>query len=70
MKFSWKKSLLVICKILGLFVDTLTEDGKYSLFNMDSLRQTIQMQLSNKESRLLIFLLVFEIYIKFYSFWK
>ena len=68
MKFSWKKSLLVICKILGLFVDTLTEDGKYSLFNMDSLRQTIQMQLSNKESRLLIFLLVFEIYIKFYSF--
>ena len=70
MKFSWKKSLLVICKILGLFVDTLTEDGKNSLFNMDSLRQTIQMQLSNKESRLLIFLLVFEIYIKFYSFWK
>ena len=70
MKFSWKKSLLSICKILGLFVDTLTEDGKYSLFNMDSLRQTIQMQLSNKESRLLIFLLVFEIYIKFYSFWK
>ena len=68
MKFSWKKSLLVICKILGLFVDTLTEDGKYSLFNMNSLRQTIQMQLSNKESRLLIFLLVFEIYIKFYSF--
>ena len=68
MKFSWKKSLLVICKILGLFVDTLTEDGKNSLFNMDSLRQTIQMQLSNKESRLLIFLLVFEIYIKFYSF--
>ena len=33
MQFSWKKSLLVICKILGLFVKTLTADGKYSLLS-------------------------------------
>ena len=43
---SWKKSLLVICKILGLFVNTLTADEKYSLLNRDNLMQPIQMQLS------------------------
>ena len=48
MKFSWKKSLLVICKIFGLFVNTLTANCKDSLFNRDNLRQPIQMQLSKK----------------------
>ena len=51
MKFSFRMSLLVICKILGLFVNTLTTDGKYSLFNRDNLKQPIQMQLSNKQKR-------------------
>ena len=45
-KLSWKKSLLVICKILGLFVNTLTTGEKYSLLIRDNLTQSIQMQLS------------------------
>ena len=48
-KFSWKKSLLVICKILELSVNTLPADDKYSLLNKDNLTQPIQMQLSEKE---------------------
>ena len=48
-KLSWKKSLLVICKILTLFVNTLTADGKYSLINRDNLTHPIQMQLSQKQ---------------------
>ena len=35
--FSWKKSILVICKILGLFVNPLTADDKYSLLNWGNL---------------------------------
>ena len=43
-----KKSLLVICKILRLFVNTLTANDKYSLLNRDSLTQAIQTLLSQK----------------------
>ena len=46
MKFSWKKSLLVICKILGLFVNILNADHLYFLLNRENLRQPIQMQIS------------------------
>ena len=49
MKFNCKKSFLVVCKILGLFVNLLTADNKYSLLNEDNLKQQIQMQLSNKQ---------------------
>ena len=42
-------SLLVICKILGLFVNTLTADDKYSLLNRDSLTQSIETLLSQKQ---------------------
>ena len=38
-KYSGKKSLLVLCKILALFVNTLTADDKYSLFNCGKLMQ-------------------------------
>ena len=48
MQFSWKKSLLVICKILRVFVNTLTADDKYSVLNRDNLLQDVQMQLSQK----------------------
>ena len=51
MTFSWKKSLLVICKIVGLFVNTLVAD-EYSLLNIDNLTQPIQMQLSQKQKTL------------------
>ena len=45
----WKKSLLVIHKILRLFVNTLTADDKHYLLNRDILAQRIQMQLSQKQ---------------------
>ena len=40
--------MLVLCKILGLFVNTLTDDGKYSLLYRDNLMQQIQILLSQK----------------------
>ena len=40
--------MLVLCKILGLFVNTLTDDGKYSLLYRDNLTQEIQILLSQK----------------------
>ena len=39
----------MICKISRQFANTLSADGKYSLFNRDNLTQPIQMQLSQKE---------------------
>ena len=50
MKLCWKKSLLVICKILGLFVNILTADRNSFLLNKDHFRQQIQMQLSQKQN--------------------
>ena len=41
--------MLVLRKILGLFVNLLTEDGKYSLLYRDNLTQPIQILLSLKE---------------------
>ena len=40
--------MLVLFKILGLFVNTLTEDGKYSLLYRGNLMQQIQILLSQK----------------------
>ena len=40
--------MLVLCKILGLFVNTLTDDDKYSLLYRDNLTQQIQILLSPK----------------------
>ena len=40
--------MLVLCQILGLFVNTLTDDGKYSLLHRDNLTQPIQILLSHK----------------------
>ena len=51
MEFSWKKSVLVICKNLGLFVNTLIADDKYSLLNKHNLLQHIQMHLSQKQKK-------------------
>ena len=34
--------MLVLCKILRLFVKSLTDDGKYSLLYRDNLMQQIQ----------------------------
>ena len=40
--------MLVLCKILRLFVNTLTDDDKYSLFYRENLTQQIQILLSQK----------------------
>ena len=48
-EFSWKKSTLVLCKILKLFVNTLTADDKYSHLNRRNLMEPIQILLSVKK---------------------
>ena len=40
--------MLVLCKILGLFVNTLTDVGKYSVLYRDNLKQQMQILLSRK----------------------
>ena len=45
--------MLVLCKMLKLFVNTLTADDKYSLLNKDNLTQPIQILLSQKQNTLL-----------------
>ena len=41
--------MLVLWKILGLFVNTLSEDDKYCLLYNDNLLQPIQILLSQKQ---------------------
>ena len=47
-QFSCKKSPLVICPRLSLFVNTMTDVDKCSLPNRDNLRQPIHKELSQK----------------------
>ena len=47
---SWNRSLLMICKILGLFVNLLTADEKYSLLKRRNLLLHILMHLSQKRT--------------------
>ena len=61
-QFSWKKSPWVRYKILGVFVNTLTADCKYSLLNRDNLLQHLQLQLSEKQKNYFpLFLYILEI---------
>ena len=48
-KLSWKKSLLMRCKILALLLNTLAADEKYLVLHRDNLTIPIQMQLSQKQ---------------------
>ena len=48
-QLSCQNALLVICKFIRLFLHILTAHDKYSLLNRHTLRQPIQMQLSQKE---------------------
>ena len=41
--------MLVLCNILSLFVNTLSEDDKYCLLYKDNLLQPIQILLSQKQ---------------------
>ena len=56
----WKKSVLVIHKILRLFANTLIVDDKHYLLNRDNLTQPIQMELSQKQKLFLNFSLDFQ----------
>ena len=51
-KLSWEISLLVICEIWGVFVNTLTLDDKYPPRNCENLRLPIQMQFYKKRKTL------------------
>ena len=51
--------MLVLCKILRLFVNTLTDHDKYSLLYRDNLLQPIQILLSQKQKTLSYFLSAF-----------
>ena len=51
--------MLVLCKILRLFVNTLTADDKYSLLSKGKLTQPIQILLSQKQNTFSQFLVSF-----------
>ena len=61
-KLIWEMSPLVLGETLGVFVNTLTADGKYPLQGWENLQLLFQMQLSQKEK---MFSSLFGIYIKF-----
>ena len=61
-KLSWKKSLLVTCKILGLLLKILAADEKYPVLNRDNLTIPIQMQLSQRQ------ITFFAFFAKFFQF--
>ena len=50
-QWSWKKSLCITCKILGLLVNKLAADDKYPVLHRDTLTIPIQMQLSQKQKK-------------------
>ena len=56
---TWKKSVLVRSKILGLFVNTLTAEHTYSGRNMKILTQQVQTPLSLKQKTFSGFLIAF-----------
>ena len=64
MQLRQENSLLVICKMLRLFINTSTADDKYSLLNGENLTQQIHMQFSEKQKTLsgVFFFCIFEIY--------
>ena len=51
--------MLVICKILRLFVNTLTDDHKYCLLYRDNLTQPIQILVSQKQKTFSLFFSAF-----------
>ena len=56
---SWKKSVLVRSKILGLFVNTFTAESTYSRRNMQTFTQQAQTPLSLKEKTFSGFFIAF-----------
>ena len=58
-QLSLRKSLLLICKVLRLFVNTLSAVDKYSLLYRYNITQPIQIQLSQKQKTFSNFFLHF-----------
>ena len=58
-QFCWKKSLLVRCKSLRLFLNTMVAVEKCSLPNRDNLMEPIHMELSQKLKTFYSFILHF-----------
>ena len=58
-KLSWKKSALVRSKILGLFVNTLSAEYKYSRWYMQTFPQQVQTLLSLKQKTFFTFFIAF-----------
>ena len=58
-KLSCKKSSLVWCEILRLFVNAITADEKYSGSNMQNLPQQFQTRLSQKQKTFSWFFIAF-----------
>ena len=56
---SWKKSVLVRSKILGLFVNTLTAEYMYSGRNMQTFTQQVRTTLSLKQKTFSGFFIAF-----------
>ena len=48
-KLIWNMAALVFGEILGMFLDTLTSDGKYAVEGCANLQLPIQMQFFEKE---------------------
>ena len=48
-KLSWKKLLLLRCKIMGLLVNTMAVDENHLVLHRDNLTIPSQMQLSQKQ---------------------
>ena len=65
-QLDWKKTLLVIHKIVSLFVNTLTVDEKHYLLKRDNSTEQIQTQLYQKQKSFPeFFVCILKIYIKF-----
>ena len=69
-KLSWKKLLLVTCKILRLFVNTMTGNDK-NFFIVETIQcQQFRCIYPKKKKIFRNFLCIFHIYIKFWTFSK
>ena len=67
---SWIKLILVTSEMLRLFVDTLTDDAKYSRHNIENFPEQIGKQSPQKRKLFLHFSFAFEIYVKKWVFLK
>ena len=67
---SWKRSLLLTWKVLGLLVNTFVGDEMYLVLHRKNLTIARQMQLSQKKKAFSQFLVHFANHLKFWTFWK